>query len=88
MEVVYMYSLFIGIDVSKDSFSAGGLDDKAKLLFSLAPLMNAQGFSEFLKVLKAHQKDLSSVIVALINRTISPELVLIPRIKGHNYDCY
>ena len=60
-----MYRLFVGIDVSKDSFSVTGLNDKAKFLFSLAPLMNAQGFSDFLKVIKAHQKDLSSVIVAL-----------------------
>ena len=60
-----MYSLFIGIDVSKDSFSAAGLNDKAKLLFSLAPLMNARGFSDFLRTLTSHQEDLSSVIVAL-----------------------
>ena len=60
-----MYSLFVGIDVSKDSFSVAGLNDKAKLLFSLSPLMNAQGFSELLKALRSHQKDFSSVIVAL-----------------------
>jgi transposase len=60
-----MYSLFVGVDVSKDSFSVAGLNDKAKLLFSLSPLMNAQGFSELLTVLRSHQKDLSSVIVAL-----------------------
>lgn len=60
-----MYSLFVGIDVSKDSFSVAGLNDKAKILFSMCPLMNAQGFSEFLKVLTSYQKDLSSVVVAL-----------------------
>jgi hypothetical protein len=38
---------------------------KDKLLFSLSPLMNAQGFSELLKTLRSHQKDLSSVVVAL-----------------------
>ena len=60
-----MYNLFVGIDVSKDSFSVAGLNDKAKLLFSLSLLMNAQGFSELLKALRSYQKDLSSVIVAL-----------------------
>jgi hypothetical protein len=40
-----MYSLFVGVDVSKDSFSAAGLDEKAKLVFSSAPEMNGQGFS-------------------------------------------
>jgi transposase len=60
-----MYSLFVGIDVSKDSFSVAGLNEKAKLLFSLSPLMNTQGFSEFLKTLRSHGNDLSSVIVAL-----------------------
>ena len=66
MEVACMYGLFVGIDVSKDSFSVAGLNDKAKLLFSLSPLyVNAQGFSELLKALRSHQKDLSSVIIAL-----------------------
>jgi hypothetical protein len=60
-----MYSLFVGVDVSKDFFSVAGLNDKAKLLFSLSLLMNAQGFSELLKALRSYQKDLSSVIVAL-----------------------
>lgn len=85
-----MYRLFVGIDVSKDSFSVTGLNDKAKFLFSLAPLMNAQGFSDFLKALRSHQKDRSFIGYrgSRINRTISPELVLVPRIKGYNHDCY
>jgi transposase len=65
MEVAIVYSLFVGIDVSKDSFSVAGLNDKAKVVFFMCPLMNAQGFSEALKVLKAHHDDLSSVVVAL-----------------------
>ena len=60
-----MYSLFVGIDVSKDSFSVAGLNDKAKVLFSLCPDMNAQGFSELLRILKTHESDLSSIVVAL-----------------------
>jgi hypothetical protein len=65
MEVACMYSLFVGVDVSKDSFSVAGLNDKAKLLFSLSPLMNALGFSELLKVITSRCNDLSSVIIAL-----------------------
>jgi transposase len=65
MEVACMYSLFVGIDVSKDSFSLAGLDEKAKVLFSLCPSMNAQGFSELLKAITSRCDDLSSVIVAL-----------------------
>lgn len=60
-----MYSLFVGIDVSKDSFSVAALDVKAKSVFSMSPLMNAQGFAEFLKVLTAHHDDLRTAVVAL-----------------------
>ncbi len=60
-----MYSLFVGIDVSKDSFSVAVLDEKAKTIFSMCPLMNAQGFGEFTKALTAHHHDLSTVVVAL-----------------------
>jgi transposase len=60
-----MYSLFVGIDVSKDSFSAAGLDEKAKLLFSTVPGMNDQGFSAFFTTIMAHGKEESSIIVAL-----------------------
>lgn len=60
-----MYSLFVGIDVSKDSFSVATLDVKAQSVFSMNPLMNAQGFAEFLKVLTAHHDDLRTAVVAL-----------------------
>jgi len=60
-----MYSLFVGVDVSKDSFAAAGLDKKARLLFSASPLMNAEGFSEFFTVITSHGKDPSSIVVAL-----------------------
>ena len=60
-----MYSLFVGIDVSKDSFSVAALNEKAKAVFSMCPLMNAQGFTEFLKVLTSHHGDLATVVVAL-----------------------
>lgn len=60
-----MYSLFVGVDVSKDSFSVAGLNEKAKLIFSTAPRMNNEGFSEFFKTLMSHGKDPSSIVVAL-----------------------
>jgi transposase len=60
-----MYSLFVGIDVSKDSFSVAALDEKAKRVFSMNPLMNAQGFGEFMQVLTSYHHDLGTVVVAL-----------------------
>jgi len=60
-----MYSLFVGIDVSKDSFSAAGLNEKAKLVFSAVPEMNDQGFSAFFTTIMAHGKEPSSIVVAL-----------------------
>ena len=60
-----MYSLFVGIDVSKDSFSVAALDEKSKNVFSMNPLMNAEGFADLLKMLSSHHKDFSTVVVAL-----------------------
>ncbi len=60
-----MYSFFVGIDVSKDSFSVAGLNEKAKLVLSAVPEMNDRGFTQFFKDIMSHSKDLSSVIVAL-----------------------
>jgi hypothetical protein len=82
-----MYNLFVGIDVSKDSFSVAGLNEKAKLLFSLSPLMNAQGFYELIKALRSHQKDFSSVVVTL--ESTGPyhlNLFFFPRVTGYNHD--
>jgi hypothetical protein len=64
-EVYCMYSLFIGIDVSKDSFSASGLDEGGNKLFSLVVNMDRAGFSEFMKAISSHSKDLSDVVVAM-----------------------
>ena len=60
-----MSMLFVGIDVSKDYSSAQGLDREGKKLFYLEFGMEAEGFSKFLNVLKAHCKDLSEVTVAM-----------------------
>ena len=60
-----MYSLFVGIDVSKDSFSVCGVDGKENVLFSLAVAMDRTGFSEFMKVISFHSGDLSHVVIAM-----------------------
>jgi hypothetical protein len=49
-----MYSLFVGIDVSKDSFSVSGLDGKENVLFSLVAAMDRSGFSECMRVISSN----------------------------------
>jgi transposase len=58
-------TLFVRIDVSKDYSSAQGLDHEGKRLFYLEFGMEAEGFSKFLNMLKAHCEDLSEVTVAM-----------------------
>lgn len=60
-----MSTLFIGVDVSKDSSSAQGLDREGKKLFYLEFSMDGEGFSRFLGRVKAHCRDLSEVTVAM-----------------------
>jgi transposase len=60
-----MYSLLVGIDVSKDLFSAAGIDSKGKESFSKSHSMDSQGFGELLKTITSHCEDLSKVIVAM-----------------------
>ena len=60
-----MSMLFVGIDVSKDYSSAQGLDREGKKVFYLEFAMNGEGFSQFLKLLKAHCEDLSGVTVGM-----------------------
>ena len=64
-----MYSLFVGIDVSKDSFSVAALSEKAKTVFSMCPLMDAEGFAEFLKVVASMKNDIRRIL-----QTTFPEL--------------
>jgi transposase len=56
---------FVGIDVSKDYSSAQGLDREGKKLFYLEFAMDGGGFSQFLKTLKTHCKDVSGVMVGM-----------------------
>ncbi len=60
-----MYKLLVGADVSKDFFSAAGLDEEGKELFSGSYEMNSHGFSEFLKVVSSHGRGLDQMIVAM-----------------------
>jgi transposase len=60
-----MYNLLVGVDVSKDFFSAAGLDEEGKEHFSGTYEMNSHGFSEFLKALSSHGERRDQMIVAM-----------------------
>ena len=60
-----MSSLYVGIDVSKDSSSAQGIDARGSKVFYLSLTMNAQGFSYLLTAINTHCGDISEVMVAM-----------------------
>jgi len=60
-----MDRVFVGVDVSKDSFSAAGLDAEGKECFSGSYSMDSGGFSKFLEVVAAHCSDGQKVLVAM-----------------------
>jgi transposase len=60
-----MYRFLIGVDVSKDFFSASGLSAEGKECFSGTYEMNSQGFSEFLKRLSSQDEKRDQTIVAM-----------------------
>jgi transposase len=60
-----MYSLLIGIDVSKDFFATAGIDSEGNGSFSKSHPMDSNGFGELLKTITSHCEDLSKVIVAM-----------------------
>ena len=60
-----MSKLFVGIDVSKDSFSASGLDAKGQVCFSLSAAMAKSGFAELMKAIASNSKDISSVMAGM-----------------------
>jgi len=60
-----MYSLLVGIDVSKDFFVTAGIDSEGKGSFSRSYSMDSNGFDDFLKTITSHGEDLSKVIVAM-----------------------
>ena len=60
-----MYSLLVGIDVSKDFFSAAGIDSGGKELFTGSYSMDSKGFEELLKAIRSDCEDFSRVVVAM-----------------------
>ena len=60
-----MYSLWVGVDVSKDFFSASGLSAEGEEYFSGTYEMNSHGFLEFLKTLSSHEERLDQMLVAM-----------------------
>jgi transposase len=60
-----MGNLYVGIDVSKESSSVQGIDERSNKRFYLEIQMNSKGFSELLKVINSESKDLTEVTVAM-----------------------
>jgi transposase len=60
-----MYRLFVGIDVSKDFFSAAGIDCEGKGSFPKSYCMDSNGFGELFKTITSHCGDLSKIVVAM-----------------------
>ncbi len=60
-----MAKLFIGIDISKESSTAQGLDRSAKKLFYVQFTMDAKGFNELLSAIKKVSADMNDVTVAM-----------------------
>jgi transposase len=60
-----MDRVFVGVDVSKDSFSAAGLDAEGSECFSGSYSMDSDGFGKFLEMVTAHCLDLQKVLVGM-----------------------
>ncbi len=60
-----MYRLLVGIDVSKEGFSAAGIDLGGKEAFSQAYRINSKGFEELLKRVRSHSEEDSKVLMAM-----------------------
>jgi transposase len=60
-----MYQVYVGIDISKDSFEAAGLDPKGNELIRDSFSMDAEGFSRLLKMVVQHCKDVRQTLVAM-----------------------
>lgn len=60
-----MHNLFVGIDVSKDFFSATGIDAKGNACFTVRANMDSNGFSELLRAISSVCPDLPSVFAAM-----------------------
>ena len=60
-----MGSVLIGIDVSKESFSAMGIDSEANESFSGSYSMDSSGFEELMEAITSHCEDPSKVLVGM-----------------------
>ena len=60
-----MLKLFVGVDVSKDSFSATGIDVNGDVRFSISAAMDKGGFSELMRAITSNCKDFSSVMAGM-----------------------
>ena len=60
-----MQTLFIGIDVSKDSFAVAALDAQGETAFSLTAGMNKVGFSGLLKAISSQRVPRGEVVIAM-----------------------
>jgi len=58
-------NLYVGIDVSKESASAQGLDATGRKSFYLKFKMDSDGFSELLETIMTHCKEKTKVMVAM-----------------------
>jgi hypothetical protein len=69
-----MDRVFVGVDISKDSFSAAGLDGEGKEWFSGSYSMDSEGFCKFLEIVTTHCPDLQKEILckkSLQGKTLS-----------------
>jgi transposase len=60
-----VYRVYVGIDVSKDSFSVAGIDLKANKLIEGTYSMDTTGFSLFLEVVGQHCRDCKQILAAM-----------------------
>lgn len=60
-----MYRLYVGIDVSKNSFTAAGLDPGGIELLRGAFNMDAEGFNRLVEMILQHCKDPDQILVAM-----------------------
>ena len=60
-----MGRVFVGVDVSKDSFSAAGLDGEGNECFCGSYSMDSDGFVKFLEILTAPCSDLQELLVGM-----------------------
>ena len=60
-----MDGLFVGVDISKDTFSAAGLDAEGNECFSGLYSMDSDGFCKFLGVVTARCQDRQKVMVGM-----------------------